>query len=51
MIALKFLEGFSNAEVAELMVKPIGAVKALQHRGLVRLQKFLAPQPTEERVA
>lgn len=51
VIALKFLEGFSNAEVAELMGKPIGAVKALQHRGLARLQQILAPQPIKERVA
>ena len=51
VIALKFLEGFSNAEVADLMGKPIGAVKALQHRGLARLQALLAPQPIEERVA
>jgi RNA polymerase sigma-70 factor (ECF subfamily) len=51
VIALKFLEGFSNAEVADLMGKPIGAVKALQHRGLARLQALLVPQPAEERVA
>lgn len=54
VITLKFLEGFSNAEVATLMDKPIGAVKSLQHRGLARLQQLLAPQPTqpiEERVA
>jgi RNA polymerase sigma-70 factor (ECF subfamily) len=50
VIALKFLEGFSNAEVADLMDKPIGAVKALQHRGLARLQQLLIPQPVEERV-
>jgi len=51
VITLKFLEGFSNAEVAALMEKPIGAVKALQHRGLARLQQILAPQFAEERVA
>lgn len=51
VITLKFFEGFSNAEVADLMHKPIGAVKALQHRGLARLQHLLAPQPIEERVA
>lgn len=46
VIALKFLEGFSNAEVAALMEKPIGAVKSLQHRGLARLQQVLVEQPT-----
>jgi RNA polymerase sigma-70 factor (ECF subfamily) len=54
VITLKFLEGFSNAEVAALMKKPVGAVKSLQHRGLARLQQILAPQPSqpiEERVA
>ena len=51
VIALKFLEGFSNAEVAALMKKPIGAVKSLQHRGLARLQQILVIQPAEERVA
>lgn len=51
VIALKFLEGFSNAEVAELINKPIGAVKALQHRGLARLQQLLTPESAEERVA
>ena len=55
VITLKFLEGFSNAEVADLLHKPIGAIKALQHRGLARLQQMLAPQPAqpliEERVA
>jgi RNA polymerase sigma-70 factor (ECF subfamily) len=51
VITLKFLEGFSNAEVAGLMNKPIGAVKALQHRGLARLQRLLAPLPAERSVA
>ena len=54
VITLKFFEGFSNAEVADLIHKPIGAVKALQHRGLARLQHLLDPQfaqPIEERVA
>lgn len=51
VITLKFLEGFSNTEVAALMEKPIGAVKSLQHRGLARLQQILVTQPAEERVA
>jgi len=43
VITLKFLEGFSNGEVAEIVKKPIGAVKSLQHRALNALQRHLAP--------
>ena len=34
VVILKFAEGLSNAEVAEIMGKTEGAIKALQHRGL-----------------
>lgn len=43
VITLKFLAGFTNAEVADALEKPVGAVKALQHRGLAALQRLLAP--------
>ena len=43
VIALKFLAGLSNGEVAEIMEKPIGAVKSLQHRALAALQRQLIP--------
>jgi RNA polymerase sigma-70 factor (ECF subfamily) len=43
VISLKFLEGLSNQEVAEVLGKPIGAVKSLQHRALAALQRQLAP--------
>lgn len=43
VIALKFLAGLSNGEVAEIMEKPIGAVKSLQHRALAALQRQLVP--------
>lgn len=43
VLALKFLQGLSNEEVAQVMDKPVGAVKALQHRGLKALQRHLAP--------
>lgn len=43
VLALKFLQGLSNEEVAAVMEKPVGAVKALQHRGLKALQRHLAP--------
>ncbi|MEJ2750081.1 MAG: sigma-70 family RNA polymerase sigma factor [Anaerolineae bacterium] len=41
VITLKFLEGFSNVEVADILNKPIGAVKSLQHRALAALQRQL----------
>ena len=43
VITLKFLEEFTNVEVAEIMKKPVGAVKSLQHRALNALQRHLAP--------
>lgn len=39
VLTLKFIEGWSNEEVAAAMKKPVGAVKALQHRGLKNLRK------------
>ena len=41
VIALKFLSGLTNKEVAEVMEKPVGAVKSLQHRALAALQRQL----------
>jgi RNA polymerase sigma-70 factor, ECF subfamily len=41
VIALKFLEGWENDEIARALNKPVGAVKSLQHRALARLQKIL----------
>jgi RNA polymerase sigma-70 factor (ECF subfamily) len=41
VITLKFFEGYSNLEVAELLNKPVGAVKSLQHRGLAAMQRQL----------
>ena len=41
VIVFKFIEGYSNAQVAQLMEKPIGAVKSLQHRGLAALRRAL----------
>ena len=41
VILLKFLQGLSNAEVAAVVDKPVGAVKALQHRGLGTLRRLL----------
>jgi RNA polymerase sigma-70 factor (ECF subfamily) len=41
VIALKFLEGWENEEIAQILNKPVGAVKSLQHRALASLQKLL----------
>lgn len=44
VITLKFLKGFSNEEVAEVLEKPVGAVKSLQHRALAALQRRLSTE-------
>lgn len=41
VVVLKFLEGYSNAEVGALMDKPEGAIKSLQHRALATLKRAL----------
>lgn len=43
VITLKFFAGLSNQEVAAITGKTIGAVKALQHRGLGALRETLNP--------
>ena len=42
VVVLKFLEGWSNAEVAKSLNKPVGAVKSLQHRALQSLRQQLS---------
>lgn len=42
VVALKFLEEWSNEEVANALGKPVGAVKSIQHRALESLRKFLS---------
>jgi RNA polymerase sigma-70 factor (ECF subfamily) len=41
VIILKFVEGLSNSEVAEVMDKTEGAIKALQHRALAALRRVV----------
>lgn len=41
VISLKYLEDWSNEEVARVMKKPVGAVKSIQHRALKSLHKLL----------
>ena len=41
VIVLKFIEGWKHKEISDALGKPIGAVKALQHRGMATLRKIL----------
>lgn len=41
VIILRFVEGLSNAETAQILGRSEGAIKALQHRGLVSLRCIL----------
>jgi RNA polymerase sigma-70 factor (ECF subfamily) len=41
VVVLRFIEGWENEEVASALEKPVGAVKALQHRALQNLRKML----------
>ena len=46
VVAMRLAGGLSAAEIAEAVGKPVGAVKALQHRALVNLTKALGgPYP------
>jgi len=46
VVAMRLAGGLSAAEIAEAIGKPVGAVKALQHRALVNLTKALGgPYP------
>ncbi len=46
VIALRFLEGCSLQETAQIMQRDVGAVKALQHRALNSLRRLI--EETEE---
>ncbi|MBX3011659.1 MAG: sigma-70 family RNA polymerase sigma factor [Caldilineaceae bacterium] len=41
VLLLRFVEGFSIAETAQILQKSEGAIKALQHRSLENLRRFL----------
>lgn len=41
VIALKFLEGYSNEEISKIINKSIGAIKLLQFRALLTLKSIL----------
>jgi RNA polymerase sigma-70 factor (ECF subfamily) len=42
VIILKYLEGWKNDAIALAMNKPVGAIKALQHRALEALHRILS---------
>jgi RNA polymerase sigma-70 factor (ECF subfamily) len=44
VIVLKYLEGWSNADIAQALDKPLGAVKSLRNRGVQALKKNLAAE-------
>ncbi|MEM7348269.1 MAG: sigma-70 family RNA polymerase sigma factor [Chloroflexota bacterium] len=44
VIALRFGQELSLAETATLLKKTVGAVKALQHRALASLARFMPPE-------
>ncbi len=41
VLILRFVEGFSIAETAQILQKSEGAIKALQHRSLENLRRYL----------
>jgi RNA polymerase sigma-70 factor (ECF subfamily) len=43
VVIIKYLEGWENADIAILLGKPVGAIKALQHRALDALRREVVP--------
>ncbi len=41
VLTLRFIEGWDNNQVAAAIERPVGAVKALQHRALTAMQKIM----------
>jgi RNA polymerase sigma-70 factor, ECF subfamily len=41
VVVLKYLEGWENEKIAAILEKPVGAVKALQHRAVESLHRML----------
>jgi len=41
VVLLRFIDGYSIAETAQILNKSEGAIKALQHRSLANLRRFL----------
>jgi RNA polymerase sigma-70 factor, ECF subfamily len=49
VVVLRYLEGWENPEVAALLDKPVGAIKALQHRALDALRRQVLSHDGEDR--
>lgn len=47
VVMLKYLEGWENEDVAAHLEKPVGSIKALQHRALDSLRRMLLPAREE----
>jgi RNA polymerase sigma-70 factor (ECF subfamily) len=47
VIVLKYLEDLPHEEIARTLDRPVGAIKALQHRGLAALRRLLDRENTE----
>lgn len=50
VVVLRYLVGMDLDEIAAALNKPVGAIKALQHRGLDALRKLLQKDEDEETV-
>lgn len=48
VVVLKFIEGLNNEEIAASLNKPVGAVKALQHRAVASLRRVLLREQANE---
>jgi RNA polymerase sigma-70 factor (ECF subfamily) len=46
-VVLRYLEGWDNEEAARAMGRPVGAVKALQQRGVAALRRMLVREEDE----
>ncbi len=47
VVVLKYVEGWENEDVAVQLEKPVGSIKALQHRALEALRRMLLPTREE----
>lgn len=48
VVTLRFVEGWEIEEIATCLHKPIGAIKALQHRAIVGLRQLLLADQQDE---
>jgi RNA polymerase sigma-70 factor (ECF subfamily) len=49
VLVLRFVLGFDGDQTAAITQRTLGAVKALQHRGLASLERLLQREGTEWR--